>query len=194
MENLTPLLTKLNEKKAYDSALDAEIQALFDADCDKWALLQDEIKSLTEGEKLDYAWDSHGEIVSYVSSDAIAAIEQLGLGEYFETYLLNNHCIRVDFVNKNLIQNIGPALIINESGDVYDQDSGKVVIDHEECEIRDGDYGELCEFKRAYLIEKYMEATGCYPGVFATNSRGTDIWLVDTSKLASKYNPENEAK
>lgn len=85
-------------------------------------------------------------------------------------YIAENYCAHLSKEYDNLISNGGPAIIINDDGDVYDQDSGKWIVDK-------SDYSE--EWLRDYLIEEYCETKGYYPGVFYQDRYG-QLSLVNT--------------
>lgn len=81
--------------------------------------------------------------------------------EALEKYLDENFCIRIDYKNEALSMSDGPCIVINDDGDVYDQDSHKWIV-HAIDYVEDG---EVNIKKRNELIESYMEKTGHYPSV-----------------------------
>lgn len=73
------------------------------------------------------------------------------LVEYFSEY-----SIEIDFKNDCLSMNQGPSIVINHDGDVYDQDSGKSI-------IQSNDYNSIDD--RNSQIEKWMDKHGYFPSV-----------------------------
>ena len=90
--------------------------------------------------------------------------EQELLAEYFQEH----HFIYVDFKNDAVTQCIGPCLVINDDGDVLDQDSGKWVINRQ-------DYESIAE--RNNLIEEYMDKTGYFPSVVQEGRYGVQGYV-----------------
>lgn len=133
-----------------------------------------EAAELTENSK-EFAWDSCAEIVSWTRFDLT---DFQHCKEYLTNYMREYHFIDIDWENDALYYNIGPAIVINGSGDVYDQDSGKFFIDSNDYK---DDNGELNESKRNKLIEAYMEKTGCFPAVFSADSHG-NVFIVNTKE------------
>ena len=86
------------------------------------------------------------------------------LTEYFQ----DNHCMEVDLKNDCLTMSIGPAIIINDDGDVLDQDSGSWFIKKSEYES---------EVERNGLIEKYMEKNGYFPSVLRVDNYGNAFYV-----------------
>lgn len=83
--------------------------------------------------------------------------------ELLETYLQENHCINADFKNGCLTYSIGPAILINDDGDVLDQDSRKWILSKK-------DYNDDSE--RDEAIELYMDKHGYFPAVIEVDRHG----------------------
>lgn len=83
--------------------------------------------------------------------------------ELFTTYMDEQHDITVDFKYDCVSQCVGPSIIINEQGDVLDEDNGKWIIGW-------ADYDS--EVKLKELIEAHMEKTGCFPSVIKVDRYG----------------------
>lgn len=101
--------------------------------------------------------------------------------EYFEAWLQDAHCMRVDWDNDCLVVSHGDDNLIiqtesRRNNGVYQ--SGKCVI--EESQYRNDD-NEIDEEKRNALIEAHMERTGCFPGVFRMDYHG-NVFPVNTRK------------
>jgi hypothetical protein len=93
----------------------------------------------------------------------------------FAEYMQENHYVSVDFKNSVLTYSVGPALIINDQGDVYDQDSGQ-------WPIKRTDYETKAELNS--LIEAHMEKTGHFPSVIRMDRHG-NAYYVNTQEKAS---------
>lgn len=100
--------------------------------------------------------------------------------EAFESYLAVDHCINVNFENDALISSDGPCIVINEDGDVFDQDADKCVIPVDDTRDEDG---EISVSKRNQLIEQYMESTGVFPSVVSQDRYG-NMFYVNTNEGA----------
>lgn len=87
-------------------------------------------------------------------------------------FLQNHYCLDVNYLADFLTYSIGPAIIINDDGDVLDQDSGKWIISRKEYENQD----ELNS-----LIEAWMEKTGYFPAVVSCDRYG-NAFYVNTQK------------
>lgn len=112
-----------------------------------------------------YEWLHQRTRVNFASViDTNSDIERSLLSEYLE----ENYFVRCDFENDCITYCIGPCLIINEDGDVLDQDSGKWI-------IKSNDYEN--ESKLYELIEDYMEDTGCFPSVVRMDRYGNAFYV-----------------
>ncbi len=83
--------------------------------------------------------------------------------ETFRDYLQDEYFTDVDFKNECISMSDGPCIMINEDGDVLDQDSGKWIISKT-------DYQSVDE--RNKLIEEYMERAGYFPSVVSCDHYG----------------------
>jgi len=95
--------------------------------------------------------------------------------ELLGEYLREQYGIEADFKNDAASTCEGPALIIGDDGDVYDQDSGKTVVKRGEYSTRE----ELFE-----LIETWMERVGYFPSVIRVDRHGNASY-VNTTKQAT---------
>lgn len=89
--------------------------------------------------------------------------------EALQRYLEEN-CINFDPKNDCLTTSIGPCLIIDSEGDVYDQDSAKTIIrasQYETVEQRDA------------LISAWMQKNGYFPSVVKADRYGNDFRYVN---------------
>lgn len=101
--------------------------------------------------------------------------------EYLEEWLSENYGLSIDWKNDCFLNYLGNEEIIIQ--DDAGRDNGvylgsKLIID--ESEYLD-DEGAVDEDKRNNLIEKHMEETGYFPGVFRLTRHG-DVYLVNTQK------------
>lgn len=93
-----------------------------------------------------------------------------------EAYVQDQGCVYLDGKNECLTACIGPSIIINDEGDVLDQDSGKWFIKKSEYSTSD---------ERNNLIEAYMERTGCFPWVVKEGRYGY-VRVVSTKSKEAK--------
>jgi hypothetical protein len=145
-----------------------------------WNKVFDKSKTLKAGisaveSSNEYFGDECGEIVSWVRFDLSNFQE---CKQYLECYL-GDYCVDIDWDNDCLKYRQGESLIIQDD---TRRDNGvwlnhKCIID--ESEYRDinsenehYERGEVNEVKRNELIEKYMEKSGYYPGVFRVDYHG----------------------
>jgi len=90
--------------------------------------------------------------------------------EVFQKYMEENHFMRIDFLNDILMMEVGPCIVINDDGDVLDQDSGKWIIDAKSYDD---------ENERNALIESWMEKSGYFPSVVREDRYG-NVFFVNT--------------
>lgn len=103
--------------------------------------------------------------------DARDSFQQDLLRRYFQ----ENHNVDIDFKNSVALYDIGPCLVIDaEDGDIYDQDSSKVVI--KRAEYLDAKGYENHD-KRNALIEAYMESSGVFPSVVKIDRYGNAAYV-----------------
>lgn len=95
--------------------------------------------------------------------------------ELFREHLLENHFVSVDFKNSCLQYSIGACLIVNDKGDIFDQDSSKGPI------ISKNDYES--EIERNKLIENWMEKKGYFPSVVSMDYYGNAHYIDTTEKM-----------
>ncbi len=151
--------------------VEVELQAAWNEVFKDMTQIRDAVNALELSN--EYATDRHGEICQWVRFDSKPFKE---CRTYFETYLQNEHFVNVDWSNGTLEASQGPSIVINDDGDVYDQDNDTFIIDV--SDYRDAE-GTLDEPKRNELIEKYMEKTGYFPGVFSVDRNG-NVFPIDT--------------
>lgn len=88
--------------------------------------------------------------------------------ELLKTYFLEQYFIDLDFENDVASTSIGPAILINNEGDVLDQDSGQWFISKRDYET---------EEERNKLINEYMDKTGYYPSVIRCDYYGNAYFV-----------------
>lgn len=96
--------------------------------------------------------------------------------ELLADYLQQEHYITVDYKNDVAMYSIGPAILINEDGDVLDQDSGKWIIS-----VRDYKNNKELYSK----IEAWMESKGYFPSVIKCDMY-RNLSYVDTQSNKQK--------
>lgn len=94
--------------------------------------------------------------------------------EALTRFLSESFFVYIDFKNDIIISNDGPCILINEDGDVLDQNSGKWIIDKSEYV---DDNGEEIPFKRNELIEEWMEKSGYFPSVVSQDRYGNMFYV-----------------
>lgn len=160
------------DRSIIESKIQDECDKIFN-DSFKLAKVIDNAQSASE-----FQYNEHGEIESWFRFHELTEYSEFKIE--FENWLQDNHCMGVDWVNDCLLYRQGESLIIHDDSR-YKRDNGvwlnqKCVI--EESEYRD-ESGEVDENKRNYLIEKYMEKTGYFPGVFRVDQHG-NVFHVNT--------------
>lgn len=125
----------------------------------------------------EYLWDKYGEIVSWARFSDLSDFQDCK--QYFTEYMREYHCVDIDWENECLTYSVGPSIVINDNGDVYDQDGNKFFISKSDYS---DEHGYLDESKRNELIEAYMLKTDCYPGVFKSDRHG-NVTLIDTKAV-----------
>jgi hypothetical protein len=177
-------LNKLFEQRAGIDAdryravesVDEKIYAELSTGWDDWRALTDAMDRLDSS--TEYGSDEGG-IYRWVRFDLSGIAERER--PYFDDYMIDKDgAVRVDYENDALMVSDGPGLIINDEGDVLDEDSGKWIISRR-------DYKS--EEQRAHMIEEWMQASGYFPGVFEMDRYG-NVTLVNVQKLAANYKPE----
>ena len=94
--------------------------------------------------------------------------------ELVSEILSDDHFVSLDLEHNCLTYSIGPAIVINDDGDVLDQESGKWFISK-------GDYSSKEELLA--LIETHCEEVGCFPGVVRTDYHG-NVRYINTKKVS----------
>lgn len=121
----------------------------------------------------DYTWTEYSEIASYIRVD-FSEFKQAY--EFLKEYLWDNHYMQFDAKNDALLCPLGPNIVINEDGDVYDQYGGKFFLKKDDYK---NDDGELDKTLRNQKIEEYMERAGYFLGVFRSDRYG-NVFAVNT--------------
>lgn len=93
--------------------------------------------------------------------------------ELFSEYMQENHFCCVDFKNDCISIAMGPNIIINEDGDILDQDSGKWIISKKEYDSTE---------KRNEMIEAYMTKSGYFPSVIKCDRYGNAFFVNTTGE------------
>lgn len=164
-----------NDKQSIIGKLQLEYNKVFD---DSKTLE----KAIANAEQASmYQFDEYGEVQSWYRFDGLKEFKDCK--EYFEIWLSENHNMTVNWDNDCLLYSQGESLIIQGS---HGRDNGvwlgsKRVID--EKEYKD-DNGKVDIEKRNELIEKYMEKSGYFPGVFRTDYYG-NVYPVNTQKKSA---------
>jgi hypothetical protein len=100
--------------------------------------------------------------------------------DYLENWLSDSYCLQINWKD-NCFQNyLGPDCLIIQDDTRRDNgvwQESKLIIDESEYKDDDGVNVEL----RNALIEKHMEKTGFFPGVFKVDQYN-NIFLVDTKE------------
>lgn len=165
-----------SDRQSLNGRLQTEYNRLFD----DWKDLHQAIAALEDA--TDYGSDGSG-IYRWTRFNGV---DKDDVAVEFLTEYLSDRCVYLDAEHGALFTYIGPAIIINEDGDVVDEDGGRWFLSRRDYMDNDG---HRCEHKRAYLIEQYMEKTGYWPGVFRCDRYG-NVFPVNTQALAEGYNPE----
>ena len=166
---------KVDHKKTVTDLKDRIYQELFPR-FSNWHDLKIALVNLENSE--NFQWNSFGEpdgIVRWTRFPELRNVADNEI-EYLKRYLRDEHHVFINLDHGCLQTSEGPSLIINSDGDVYDQDSSKVII--KKSDYVD-EFGNKDETKRNELIEQWMECAGYFPGVFLEGMSG-DLFLVDT--------------
>ena len=134
--------------------------------------INDAVERLQDSQDLTYIDDEYA--YQFIHVDFSDILEDIG-GEQvdiFKDWLNEHHGVLFDSDHSCLLSCIGPAIVVNDSGSVYDQDSNKIIIRKAEYDNEDG---------LKALIEAYMEKSGYFPwtlrqdyygNVFVYNTKG----------------------
>lgn len=137
-------------------------------------------KALADAENASmYQLNENGEVESWWRYHDLSDYSECK--EYFENWV-SEYGFRVDWDNECLLLGQGESIFIQDDTrrDNGVWLNGKCIIDESEYKSEDG---EVNEEKRNELIEKYMERTGYFPGVFRVTQYG-DVFPVKTQKAA----------
>lgn len=93
--------------------------------------------------------------------------------ELFSEYMQENHFCCVDFKNDCISTAIGPCILINDEGDILDQDSGKWIISKKDYDSTE---------KRNEMIEAYMTKSGYFPSVIECDRYGNAFFVNTTGE------------
>jgi hypothetical protein len=154
-----------NEQQDLRGQIQTALNALFDDDSE----LQKAIADVQLTNK--YCTNEHGEICQWLGFRTAKYIGDL---PYLAAYLQEHHFIDLDADNDSILYPLGPQIIVNDEGDVYDEDSGKWIITEKDYAISmdDDPTGEMEKAKRNQLIELWMEKNGYFPGVYFVDRYG----------------------
>lgn len=131
------------------------------------------IDKLNESKNIYWGYDEAIQSASFDFSTLID-IDNKFEQELLEEFLSETHYINCDFDNGAVTMGLGQSITIDHRGDVYDQDSGKTIINRKDYET---------EEERNTLIEAWMDKTGYFPAVIESDSHG-HIHFVDTKKAS----------
>ena len=138
-------------------ALSAQIEAGLNKGWADWQELKDALSACIRSTNLILA--DYDSVQTFYRTDILGKIPKREQS-YFDDYM-SNECFQVDWENECLLYSLGPCILINAEGDIYDQDSREWIIRKDEY---DG------KRERNILIEAYMESTGCFPAVVQADS------------------------
>lgn len=187
MENINKLFDKLDAVTA-ESQVKVEdmrdaIQKELNTTYRDWKELQDAVSKLSNQVGVEYCTNEYGDVEAWTRFYPLADVPRRER-EFLETYLGTVvGSVFVDWENDTLTQCVGgDEILIREDnwphgGGVYQ--SGKQII--AEADYTDDD-GDVNEDLRNELIEKHMERTGYFPGVYLTNNHDNHLIPVDTTK------------
>lgn len=156
---------KLADIQGDASAIETELQQEWNNVFKDNTRLRDNVALLEQSS--EYSFDKYGEIVSWRRFADLSDYRECAT--YLENYL-NDRGVGIDWENDCLTYNLTPCIVINDDGDVYDQDSGKLILDV--TEYKDDD-GNLDEGKRNTLIETWMERRKTNVAMFGWNCLGS---------------------
>lgn len=157
------------------SKIETQLQAEWNKVFEDMTQLRDAVTKLESSN--DYCRNSYGEICSYLPFDAS---DFKDCGDFLKEYLRDAYCVDLDLENNSLTMSHGDDNLVIQ--DEMGRDNG-VWQDHKqviaETEYKNDD-GEIDETKRNELIEKHMQKSGYFPGVFRVDYHG-NIFPVSTS-------------
>jgi hypothetical protein len=94
--------------------------------------------------------------------------------DLLQEYMRENFCVEIDFKNDVLMSCIGPCIIINDDGDILDEEANKWIIKKSDYRNEEN---ELDIKLRNELIEKYMEKSGYFPSVVSVDRHGNAFFV-----------------
>jgi len=171
-KTINELNRELENVNANVADIETRLQAAWNTVFKDSTKLRDNVALLEQSS--EYSFDKYGEIVSWRRFYDLKDYKECA--SYLEAYL-SDQGVGIDWENDCLTYNLGPCILINNDGDVLDQDSQKWIISKND--YRDDD-GNLDEGKRNELIEAWMDKHGYYPGVFSADRHG-NVFAVNTT-------------
>ena len=177
LQELRDKLSKINEST---QELKDKLQEAYNDQFNDWGDLQALINHM-ENRTSDgyYHYNECGDIEYSISFELeLLPEERKFLDEY-----LSDYCIYLDTNTDTLSTSEGDSIVMNDSGDVFD--GHKCIINATEYET---------EIRRNFLIEEYMEKTGCFPGVFESDRNGILTPIDTQNKQFSKYDLTKESE
>lgn len=123
----------------------------------------------------NYSYNSFGEIDRWIRFSAKKVID---LDDSIQIDALNEFLeyVNFDLSHGVLTDSIGPSIIINQNGSVYDEDTRKFILNHDDYETSED---------RNRLIEVHMEQEGHFPCVFLSDYYG-NLTIINTNEVKSK--------
>ena len=172
-DQINAIQARLDQVKGDASAIEMELQAEWFKVFEASEEIRDAVSKVEMSN--EYQHNTFGEICQYVYCD----LSEFP-AEFLREYLRDAHCVDLD--GECLSMSQGDDCLVIQDDTRYGRDNGlwqssKRVID--EVDYKDDD-GEIDEAKRNALIEKHMERTGFYPGVYRVDSNG-NIFPVKTN-------------
>lgn len=162
---LETLKNQYTEQKEKIQSRAFELMAL---KLEKNAELKQAIEKLESSRELTSTEDEYfSRWIRFNASEFIDTDSQLEK-DALENYLAENFCAYVDFKNDALMTSEGPSIVINDDGDVYDQDSGKFIVNKKDYET---------DSERNQLIESWMEKQGYFPSVISCDRYGSAFYV-----------------
>lgn len=155
------------------ATLKKELQAAYNAEFEADDVLQADLLAVQSSK--DLTCTTHDEWLSQWIRCNCELPKDVGAREALVAYL-DERYIQVDFENDCFTYSIGPCILINDDGSVYDQDSGKFIFKtgaYESNEDRDAG------------IEAWMTKHGYFPSVVLATIHN-DYMYIDTKPRETK--------
>lgn len=172
IEMLKNELTKHNAETAnVQEAIQKEYNKIFDKDAVLEALMEraTECAAPNKADQSGYMFSEDGGIDYWCRFQAIDDYREVA--DYLNEWVSTVHGLYIDWKNDAVISSQGGGLVVGVNGDVYDTDAQDVI-------VKSSEYSNDAE--RNTLIEKHMERTGYFPGVFR-ESFGGELFPIDTT-------------